>query len=294
MTILDVGQGDSAVVEMPSERVLVIDGGATYERFDMGRGVLAPFLWNRGIRRIDHLVGTHPQLDHVGGLTWVLGHFEIGTFWTNGLTRQEEFWQQLERAVARRHVEPVTASPDREIPSIGPCRVTFLNPPADRSLLSGREARSLNNQSVVTQIVCGERRFLFTGDIEREGLLRLSQSGPVQPLAVLKIPHHGSRSSLESSWLRAAAPKVAIVSAGRNNAYGHPAGEVLSAYEAVGAQVHRTDREGAIWVDVDLNSGRLQVHSMDEWRIQRVALSSGGIPTEWDNLARLWRRWNWL
>ena len=75
VTFLDVAQGDSAVIELPDGEVVLIDGGATYERFDMGRGVVAPYLWNRGIRTIDHVVATHPQLDHVGGLAYVLRHF---------------------------------------------------------------------------------------------------------------------------------------------------------------------------------------------------------------------------
>ena len=80
VTFLDVGQGDSAVVELPDGQVVLIDGGATYERFDMGRGVVAPFLWNRGIHTIDQVIGTHPQLDHVGGLAWVVRHFVVKNY----------------------------------------------------------------------------------------------------------------------------------------------------------------------------------------------------------------------
>lgn len=294
VTFLDVGQGDSAVIELPSQVVFVIDGGAAYERFDMGRGVLAPFLWNRGIRRLDHVVGTHPQLDHVGGLTWVLGHFTVGTFWTNGMTREEEFWQRLDHTATRRDVKLTVASPDRGVVVPGPCQVTFLNPPADRRLLSAREAASLNNQSVVTEFDCHQRRMLFTGDIEREGLARLQESGMTRSLALLKVPHHGSRNSLETSWLEAATPEVAVVSAGRHNSYGHPAGQVLAAYQSVGAQVHRTDRQGAIWVDLDLASDRMQVHSMEEWQLHSVTLRAALPSTEWENVIKLWRRWNWL
>lgn len=294
VTFLDVGQGDSAVIELPSDTVLVIDGGAAYERFDMGRGVLAPFLWNRGIRHLDHVIGTHPQLDHVGGLTWVLGHFQTGTFWTNGLTRQEEFWRRLERAAVGRHVKTLAATTEREVKVPAPCRVTFLNPPADRRLLSVRETNSLNNQSVVTEVDCLARRMLFTGDIEREGLARLSASRGTHELALLKVPHHGSKSSLESSWLQTALPEVAVVSAGRHNAYGHPAGQVVAAYQSVGAQVYRTDRQGAIWVDLDLATDSLQVHSMEDWQFHRVSPSAELPADEWENLVRLWRRWNWI
>ena len=84
VTFLDVGQGDSAVVELPDGQIVLIDGGGRYERFDMGKNVVAPFLWSRGIHHIDHVIGTHEQLDHVGGLIWVLRHLSVGQYWGGG------------------------------------------------------------------------------------------------------------------------------------------------------------------------------------------------------------------
>ena len=89
--VLDVAQGDSAVLELPDGEVVLIDGGASYERFDMGRGVVAPYLWNRGIRTIDYVIATHPQLDHVGGLAYVLRHFTVQQHWGTGDVREEPF-----------------------------------------------------------------------------------------------------------------------------------------------------------------------------------------------------------
>jgi competence protein ComEC len=93
ITFLDVSQGDSAVLELPGGEVVLIDGGASYERFDMGRSVVAPYLWNRGIRTIDYVIATHPQLDHVGGLTYVLRHFNVRHVWGSGDARQELFYR---------------------------------------------------------------------------------------------------------------------------------------------------------------------------------------------------------
>ena len=81
VTYLDVGQGDATVIELPDRQTILIDGGAAYSRWDMGRMAVGPFLWDQGIRHIDHVVATHPQLDHVGGLAWVLNHFQVGHFW---------------------------------------------------------------------------------------------------------------------------------------------------------------------------------------------------------------------
>lgn len=293
MTFLDVGQGDSAVIELPDGTVTLIDGGATYERFDMGRSVVAPFLWNRGIRRIDHVIGTHPQLDHVGGLAWILAHFQVEKFWTNGAERQEEFWRRIERAMVRRKLEATVATEGRLISEGPACRMVVLNPqPRPESSISAK-SESLNNLSVVTELVCREQRVLFTGDIEREALTRLTHSGNSAHIALLKVPHHGAKSSLERRWLEAIRPAVAVVSAGRGNPYGHPAGEVLAAYQAVETQIWRTDRDGAIWAELDLTRQQLSMHSTREWILQPALTSADIWSVEQDNLRRLWRRWNW-
>ncbi|MGH7147726.1 MAG: DNA internalization-related competence protein ComEC/Rec2, partial [Nitrospiraceae bacterium] len=127
VTFLDVGQGDSAVIELPDGQVVLIDGGATYERFDMGRGVVAPFLWNRGIRTIDQVIGTHPQLDHVGGLAWVVRHFSVKNYWGSGETREELFYRRLQQSLAIQGLQEGVAREGQEIVSSGPCRMVVLN-----------------------------------------------------------------------------------------------------------------------------------------------------------------------
>jgi len=294
VTFLDVGQGDSAVVELPDGTVTLIDGGATYERFDMGRSVVAPFLWNRGIRSIDHVIGTHPQLDHVGGLAWILAHFQVEKFWTNGAARQEEFWRRIEQAMVQRKLEATVATESRLISDGPACRMVVLNPWPSPVSTNSTKGESLNNRSVVTELVCREQRVLFTGDIERETLTRLTDSGTSAHIALLKVPHHGAKSSLERRWLDTIRPAVAVVSAGRRNPYGHPAGDVLAAYEAVGTQLWRTDRDGAIWADLDLRRQQLSIHSTREWILQPALPSADMWSIEQDNLRRLWRRWNWM
>ena len=185
VTFLDVGQGDSAVIELPAGEVILVDGGATYERFDMGRSVVAPFLWNRGIRKIDHVIGTHPQLDHVGGLAWILAHMHVENFWSNGVARHEDFWRKIERALTQQHLQARFAA-EGELISTGPdCRMTVLSPRANQGSLPATKSESLNNLSVVTELRCGDRRILFTGDSEREVLARLTRSGTLGPMTLL-------------------------------------------------------------------------------------------------------------
>ena len=293
VTFLDVGQGDSAVIELPDGVVVLIDGGATYERFDMGRSVVAPFLWNRGIRTIDHVIGTHPQLDHVGGLAWILAHIRVGTFWTNGTVRQEEFWRRIERALAQRKFDATMATEGQVLFSGPACRMLVRNPQSRPNESRSTQGDSLNNLSVVTELECGEQRLLFTGDIEREALTRLAQSGTLAHITVLKVPHHGAKSSLARGWLETIRPEIAVVSAGRRNPYGHPAGDVLAAYQAVNAQIWRTDQEGAVWADLDLARQQVTLHSTREWMFQPTLRSADLWSVEQENLRRLWRRWNW-
>ncbi|ULA58204.1 MAG: Putative Competence protein ComEC/Rec2 related protein [Nitrospira sp.] len=293
VTFLDVGQGDSAVIELPKREVVLIDGGATYERFDMGRSVVAPFLWNRGIRTIDHVIATHPQLDHAGGLAWILVHFQVKNFWTNGVTRSEEFWRKIERALARRHLQANVAEQGRRMVEDGDCAIAVLNPPPGRDASSAGKQPSLNNLSVVTELTCGGRRMLFTGDIEREGLARLAQSGHLHHIDLLKVPHHGALSSLDRGWLNSVQPERAVVSAGRRNPYGHPAGEVIAAYQSLETQLWRTDQDGAVWADLDLAQQSLTMHGTSEWQLQPVLIAMPQWSIEQDNFHRLWRRWNW-
>ena len=142
VTFLDVGQGDSAVIELPDGQVVLIDGGATYERFDMGRAVVAPFLWNRGIRTIDQVIGTHPQLDHVGGLAWVVRHFVVKQYWGSGETREELFYRRLQESLATQGLSERVVSEGQEIVSSGPCRLVVLNPQidGDRAYAAPRES----------------------------------------------------------------------------------------------------------------------------------------------------------
>jgi competence protein ComEC len=130
-TFLDVGQGDSAVIELPDGQTVLIDGGARYERFDMGRGVVAPFLWNRGISHVDHVIGTHEQLDHVGGLIWVLRHVPVWHYWANGVERSEQFSADLDAALKDKQIPQHIAVRGQELLQSGPCRLTILNPPKE-------------------------------------------------------------------------------------------------------------------------------------------------------------------
>ena len=296
VTFLDVGQGDSAVVELPDGQVVLIDGGAAYERFDMGRGVVAPFLWNRGIHAIDHVIGTHPQLDHVGGLAWVVRHFIVKRYWGSGETREELFYRRLQQSLADQGLQEQVAREGQEIVSSGSCRMVVLNPPADEQLDvplhdSHVGGHVLNNRSVVTRLTCGNHTMLFAADVERDGLSRMTRAPSHGPIEVLKVPHHGAVSSLNRDWLASLHPQYAVFSAGRHNPYRHPAADVLDAYASGSSTVLRTDRDGGVWFTGAVSDAMLHVHRASELLWQPTNSASCLWACEQANWARIWNQW---
>jgi competence protein ComEC len=296
VTFLDVGQGDSAVVELPDGQVVLIDAGATYERFDMGRSVVAPFLWNRGIHTIDQIIGTHPQLDHVGGLAWVVRHFNVKRYWGSGDTREELFYRRLRQSLADRGLQEQVARAGAEIVSSGLCRLVVLNPPVDEPLMvplpkNDVGGHELNNRSVVTRLTCGSHTMLFAADVEQDGLSRMTRAPSHGPITVLKVPHHGAVSSLNRDWLESLHPQYAVFSAGRHNRYRHPAAPVLDAYRSAGSTVLRTDRDGGVWFTGGVSDASLQVHRARELVWQPTNRASCLWICEAANWVRIWKQW---
>jgi len=295
ITFLDVSQGDSAVLELPGGEVVLIDGGATYERFDMGRSVVAPYLWNRGIRTIDYLIATHPQLDHVGGLTYVLRHFTVRHVWGSGDARQELFYQRLSETLAQQGLIEHVVRAGQDTVMLGDCSLKVLNPfsQAVQSPASSRrlEGHRLNNRSVVTQLTCGTHKMMFAADVEQESLSRMSQDEHSERVDVVKVPHHGAKSSLQPEWLDRINPAYAVISVGRHNSYGHPADAVLQAYRARGISVYRTDRDGGVWLTGRRSQPALKIHRMNDERLQPLSLSACAWACEQSNWERLLHRW---
>jgi competence protein ComEC len=298
VTFLDVGQGDSAVVEFPDGKIALIDGGAAYERFDMGRNVVAPYLWNRGIRSIDHVVASHPQLDHVGGLPSIIDRFAVGHVWSNGLSRDEGFWRRLETSIKNKGLSMEIAHDGLSLWSTDRCHMNVVSPErtmvhryVERAVL---HATRLNDSSIVIDIACGGQSLLFTADLERQGLASLLSRYDSDHVTILKVPHHGARSSFDPHWLASIRPEVAVFSVGAHNPYRHPARDVVEAYVSAQAAVFRTDRDGAVWVDLDVATSAFRVHRTADWMLQPVALSLSNPFREFENISRLWRKWNWL
>ena len=294
VTFLDVGQGDSAVVELPDGQTVLIDGGARYERFDMGKNVIAPFLWNRRIHHISHVIGTHQQLDHVGGLIWILRHMSVGRYWDGGIERSEKFAEDLKNALRDQHIDQRTAVRGQDLLQSDQCRLSILNPPETSMVRESNRPSTgtlLNNLSIVLRLQCGIYSILFAADIETAGLRRLNEEG-YRPVTVLKVPHHGARSSLDPDWLRRLHPQYAVVSVGAANPYGHPIESVLRTYQDQHIPVFRTDRDGAIWVTGRLSTSEFTVTRMRDLMVQPVDFPHCLWRCEYQNWHRLFLRFS--
>ena len=241
-TFLDVGQGDAAVLELPRGRVVVVDaGGFPGGEFDTGAAVVAPFLLTRKILRLEAVAMTHAHPDHFGGIGYLLAHFRPREFWWSGVPGDGVEWERLVAAVrasgARvRRLDSATAVADH---------VTILHPPPDLG------KTSINDSSLALRVACGRFGVLLTGDIEARAEQRLLARPDLLPSTVLKVPHHGSRTSSTPAFVSAVAPLVAVMSVGADNRYRLPAPEVERRYGSRGTCVLRTDRCGAVTVETD-------------------------------------------
>ena len=233
VTVLDVGQGDSILIETGSGEAALIDaGGSLGGGPDPGALAVLPLLRARRIQTLDLMVLSHPHPDHYGGLFAVLDALPVRTLWDTGQAEAEaEDGQgtvaQL-LAKARAHGAHVQRPADLcgAPQTLGAARIEVLAPCPTFDLTRGP-----NDNSFVLRLLHGKRSFLFTGDVEREAEAALSVSTRPLQSDVLKVGHHGSRTSSTPAWLSAVAPKLALVSAGRGNRFGHPHAEVVERLE---------------------------------------------------------------
>jgi len=266
VSFLDVGQGDAAVVEFPGSHVMIIDaGGFTSQTFDSGRALVAPFLWQRKIGRIDTLVLSHPNLDHYGGLEFLAEHFGVTAFWFNGEERPDS--RRFRRLIATLQENDIQThvlcreAPNREI---GGVQIQILHPPC------GQTGLDTNDASLVLRLSHGEVDILFSGDIEAAGERILLVTPTQLESEILKVPHHGSRSSSTQPFLEAVSPQVAIASLGYRNRFHFPAPEVVDRYERRGTALLRTDQAGTVTVRSDGKSYRVETFLPELFTVQNL------------------------
>ena len=249
VTFLDVGQGDAAVVEAPGGAVMLIDGGGTRDgQFDTGARIVEPFLRARGIPRLEVVALSHPHPDHLNGLFRILQRFPVGAFWSSGDDGHNPEYRRLIALATAGGVPTPEVAPT----ALGGARVEPLGPFLD-GRIGAPPGLTVNDASLTLRVAFAGRSVLFAGDLEADGEGELSGRralGETVRSDVLKVPHHGSRTSSSEELLDAVEPELAVMSLGWRNQFHFPAPEVLARYAARGARTLRTDRDGAVTVTV--------------------------------------------
>lgn len=255
VTFLDVGQGNAASLTMPDgTRMLVDGGGFPASRFDPGEQIIAPFLLDQGIRQLDIVALTHAQADHVGGLPFLVRAFSPSEFWSNGAPGWSAEYRNLMDLVVERGLRCPSLPDLHEVRRFGSARMRVLAPVPgfERGLSQSAMRDRQNDHSLVIKIEMGGRAMLFPGDIETGGEAELLRGARDRLQAdVLLAPHHGGRESLSEAFLSAVRPQVVVFSVGRRNRFGFPAPEAVARVRAAGADIYRTDRDGAVTVVTD-------------------------------------------
>ena len=253
LAFIDVGHGDSILIEFPKGYKMLMDGGGLHEdRFDIGKKVIAPLLWKKKIRRIDTLVLTHPDPDHLKGLIFIASQFSIGQFWDNGFQTESESYLQLKKILEEKKIKIQSLNEETPSQMINGVEISILNPSAWKiTQRKVQNPRDLNNFSLVMKLRFKNVSVLLTGDIEKEAEERILRKGYLLRADILKIPHHGSSSSSSPPFLERVKPTYAILSVGERNIGRLPHPEVLKRYLRLGSRILRTDKNGAITVTTD-------------------------------------------
>jgi competence protein ComEC len=263
LTFLDVRQGDSIFVSFPDQANLIIDGGGLLgqsfgehfeeERFDVGEQVVSPFLWSRGVRKLDVVMLTHAHHDHMSGLGAILNNFEVGELWVGQNPPAKEYLNLLKTSL--RKSVPIRSFAAGDSISFHSGKLEFLNPIKG----AGMDRVPTNNDSLAFRLRLKDRKFLLTGDVERRVEEQMLAEEVALQSDLLKVAHHGSRSSTLPEFLNRINPLWAVISVAEHSPFGHPHPEVVERLKRRGIAVFRTDRHGAVTVTTD--GRRLEVES---------------------------------
>src|ERR1019366_5957768 len=262
LTTIDVGQGDSLLVLFPDGKRMLVDGGGipafgriARSQLDIGEDVVAPYLWDRGFRSLDVVALSHAHADHSGGLAAIIADFHPREVWT-GVTPDSPEWRAVhDKAVAMgAKIVPLRA-PGRF--AFGGPAIEVLAPSAN--YLPADEPK--NNDSLVMRVTFGQRSLFLSGDVERGIEQEMDYTNELRPSDVLKVAHHGSRTSSTEEFLSAVQPAFAVISAGFENSYGHPHPTVVARLREHHAAVLRTDLDGMITIRTDGHKMQVETYS---------------------------------
>ena len=258
---LDVGQGDSALITFPNGETMLVDGGGRANYRDsadqdgdafvpdsrgIGEAVVSQVLWEKGYSHIDHILATHADADHVQGLVDVAKNFAVGSAIFGRMPPDDPDLAELTQVLNKRR-NPAEIVARGDVFTVGGVRIEVLSP----AVTDDPASASGNNTSVVLRLLYGTRSFLLTGDIERAAEAELLANSGTVSADVIKVPHHGSRTSSTPEFVDAVKPQYAVISVGRRSQFGHPNADVVERWRLAGANVMATGERGMISISTD-------------------------------------------
>lgn len=234
----DVGQGDSALIQVNGKSML-IDAG-TNDTED----TLVQMIKDEGIKKLDYVIGTHPHEDHIGGLDKVIDNFEVGEIIMPEVKNTTKTFESVLKSAAKKEKKIKKAKPGIEIDLGEGTNVEVFSPGKDKY-------KELNNYSPIMKITYGENSFLFTGDAEKEVEKEVINNGYNLKSDVIKVGHHGSTTSTTEEFLNLVNPEIAVISVSKENTYGHPEKKILDRLKNKNIKILRTDEIGSIEIISD-------------------------------------------
>lgn len=248
---MDVGQGDATLVVCDGHSML-IDAG------DYTKGTaIQNYLKKQKIKKLDYLIFTHPDSDHIGGAPVIVTKFDIDKVFLSNFEKDNKTYQKMIQALDNKHLKYTTPKVGTQY-SLGSAKITILAPNGSYD--------NPNDASVALTIEHGKNRFLFTGDAEEAAEKDILANGIDISADVYKAGHHGSRTSTSQEFFEAVAPAYAVISCGEDNAYGHPHAETLNTFRMNGVEVYRTDEEGTIVAVSDGKKITFNVPASETWK----------------------------
>jgi len=250
VSIIDVGHGSAALLELPYGQTMLIDGGGFSDNrvFDVGASIVAPFLWRKKIRTIDTLVLSHANSDHLNGLIYIAENFHVKHIWLNHESADTFGYRLFMEAIKKNNIQMPAYSKITGVHDINGVHLDILYPPVDFIEKKEMETwRNLDNNSLVLKASFGNVSFLFPGDIKARGEYELASTvGDKLKSTVLLAPHHGSKTSSTERFLEEVKPRVVVISSRYKSRFGFPHTSVLKRYQDMGCRVLETARNGAV------------------------------------------------
>ncbi len=266
VTFIDVGQGDSAFVIFPHGAAFMVDTGgvAGSSSFDIGDRVVAPVLREAGVHRLQSIALTHGDNDHIGGAASLVREFRPVDLWEGIPVPSFEPLQALRAIAAQTHARWTNVQAGDRTTIDDEVDVIVRSP----ALPDWERQHVRNDDSIVLELLWKDVSVVLTGDAGAGTERVITPLFEPAPFRIVKVPHHGSLSSSTPPFVHALAPRVAVISVGRSNSFGHPATAVIERYKSLGAEVFRTDRDGAVTLDTDGRTVRVKGYTGRIWTSQ--------------------------